>query len=598
MRAPFLLSSILVLAAGLVAAGCGAETTPASGAQAADATAADVPSSATDGANSDGTNSNGASTDAAAAPSDAAAVDAGPQQAKIEWKACEVDYKDVQAECATIVMPMDYSKPDGEGMPIHVARIKATKPRRGSLWLLQGGPGGDGAGLAPLAAQFIKKVPDLDVYLPDHRGTGLSDRLGCDKQEASNSIGGAGIVSFEWPGCMDSVVAQWGEGLNQFTPSNASRDLKGWIDATRQEGDEVLIYGVSYGTYWAHRFLQMYPKAATGVVLDSICPPGACVGDNYDVAFNKVGKVYLDLCGEDDFCSSKLGKDPWKRLKNLYTKLKDKNHCPNFTKKLPPSQLPMLFSALLRQVQIRAAIPAVIYRLDRCDPADELVLNKFLQLMQYMGGGMLPDSASPKFAAAKPISQVLNVHILLSEMWTDPAPAYEKVKADLASALIAPGATRNSLLLYNQWPRFKRDEFAGKFATTDTPILMLNGTLDPQTPDFYAQAMYDGVKGSKKRLILLPGAAHGTVTQSPMFSGGTCGMELTTQFFAAPTKKVDDSCLKLLMPIAFTWPAYMTQQFLGVTDLFENGKPDSLLTPKIKLPKETWTPPFELPHWW
>ncbi len=584
-----MLASLLCVAV----AACSAEPASSSSALVADA----------GGAGADGLAADG-DADAIAAndtTSDTAPPDAGPQQPEIVWAPCTGTYQGVTAECATLILPLDWSNPDTEGLPINVARIKAKKPRRGALWLLQGGPGGDGSGLAPIAAEFAKKVPDLDLYLPDHRGTGLSARLGCETQEAATSIGGAAIVSFEWQGCLKTAVELWGDNLAHFTPSNAARDLHAWIDATRQEGDKVFIYGVSYGTYWAHRYLQIFPKEPDGVVLDSVCPPGVCVGDQYDVVFNQVGKAYLDLCGQDELCASKLGKTPWKLLGDLYSKLEDKKHCPNFTQKVAPLQLRSLFAVLLRQVQMRAVIPALIYRLDRCSPADEIVLSKIINLMQYLGGGLMPNpgvDGLPKFATAKTFSELLNAHILMSEMWSVPAPSYAKVQADFLATYIAPGATQNTLLLFDKWPTFKRDEYANTFAATDVPVLLLNGTLDPQTPDFYAKAMFDGLKAPNKRLVLMPGAAHGTVNQAPMFTGGMCGMELSGQFFSDPTKAVDTACVGLLVPVAFTLPSYIVQQFLGITDLFENdGKTDSLTAPHAPWPDAPWSPTPGLPRW-
>lgn len=590
MRTRHFLAPTLFLSFAVLIAACSAEPADAGSTVAADS----------------GVTQDGGAVDGAGAQDagiDTAEPDAGPQKPEIKWGACEGTYQGVTAECATMVLPLNYATPESDGLPVHVARIKATKPRRGSLWLLQGGPGGDGSSLAPIAAAFAKKVPDLDLYLPDHRGTGRSSRLGCEKQEATSSVGGANIVSYEWQLCLKAAVDEWGDNLAHFTPSNAARDLDAWIEATRQEGDQVFLYGVSYGTYWAHRFLQIFPDNVDGVVLDSVCPPGVCVGDQYDVVFNKVGKAYLDLCGEDDFCSSKLTKDPWKMLGALYTKIQDKGHCPNFTKKVTPLQMRMLFSALLRQVQMRAAIPAIIYRLNRCDPADEVVLSKVLNLMQYLGGGLMPmpvdpQGTLPKYAVGKTFSELLNAHILMSEMWTDPAPSYVKVQEDFQATYIAPGATYNTIWLFDKWPKFKRDEYVDKFADTDTPVLMLNGTLDPQTPDFYAKAMNDGLKGKNKQLILLPGAAHGTVNQAPMFTGGMCGMELAGQFFVDPKAKIDPACIGLLVPVAFTLPPMLVAQFLGVKDLFENdAKTDSLTAPKAVWPEKPWSPVPGLPRW-
>lgn len=526
-----------------------------------------------------------------------ATVDAGPAKPEVAWGACSGTYQGIQPQCATVQLPFAWKVEGGETLGIHVARVQAKQPRRGSLWLLQGGPGGDGSSLAQLAAQFAERVPDLDIYLPDHRGTGLSGRLGCEAQEAQSSMGGAGITTFEWNACLKSVKEQWGDNLNLFTTTGAAHDIHNLIEATREPNDQVYIYGVSYGTYWAHRFLQIFPDAVDGVVLDSVCPPGECVGDQYDTAFNNVGKVFMDLCGKDVVCGSKLGKDPWKFLGDLFAKADTGKHCTEFFTKLPPIQLKMLFSQLLKQFQLRSVIPAIAYRLNRCDQGDLKVLNQFLMLAQFLGaGGFMPEGGQPGWAT-NPFSQFLNAHILMSEMWSDPAPSPQEVQKTFIDAYIAPGASFSTINLFNVWPKYSRDEYVNKFASTDTPLLLLNGTLDPQTPDYYAEAMYKGLDASDKELVIMAGAAHGTVSQAPTVTNQMCGMELSVQFVKDPKKDLDKSCVNLMAPVAFNLPAFIVKQFLGVNDLYENdAKTDALAAP-VPFSATPWTPVPSLPRW-
>ena len=53
------------------------------------------------------------------------------------------------------------------------------------------------------------------------------------------------------------------------------RDLAAVLERTRKPGQRSFVYGVSYGTYWAQRYLHVAPTQAAGVILDSIVPMNA-----------------------------------------------------------------------------------------------------------------------------------------------------------------------------------------------------------------------------------------------------------------------------------------------------------------------------------
>ena len=54
-------------------------------------------------------------------------------------------------------------------------------------------------------------------------------------------------------------MGEWGEGLAQFTISNATDDLAELIDRARVPGQEVVLYGLSYGTAEMWRYLARHP---------------------------------------------------------------------------------------------------------------------------------------------------------------------------------------------------------------------------------------------------------------------------------------------------------------------------------------------------
>ena len=66
-------------------------------------------------------------------------------QQKPAWHRCDSS-KSAAFQCATIKVPLDYSRPDGKKVDLAISRLKASSKseRRGVLMLNPGGPGSPG----------------------------------------------------------------------------------------------------------------------------------------------------------------------------------------------------------------------------------------------------------------------------------------------------------------------------------------------------------------------------------------------------------------------------------------------------------------------
>ena len=152
------------------------------------------------------------------------------------------------AECASTKVPAVWSAPNGDLIDMFVKRYPAAKqPAKGQLWLLAGGPGEAGSCYEHTAFRVAKSIPLLDIYMPDHRGTGkstLADRAG-------------GVTPTNAAACAKKF-----QHLDGLTTTDAARDVAALIDATRVPAQQVFVLGVSHGTYWAQRYLQVRPDRA------------------------------------------------------------------------------------------------------------------------------------------------------------------------------------------------------------------------------------------------------------------------------------------------------------------------------------------------
>ncbi|MDD5309766.1 MAG: alpha/beta fold hydrolase [Deltaproteobacteria bacterium] len=516
------------------------------------------------------------------AGNDAAGTD--PDQG-IDWEPCPL-YVDqpagLLAECATIDVPLRWSEPDGPTIGIFVQRLAAgTQPARGQLWLLEGGPGGSGADFDAFMDGFRALDPTLDLYAVDHRGVGRSARLSCPDEETGASDWSISVSPGEAAACLDAVEAVWGDDLDEFTATAAARDLGRLIEVAAEPGKDVFVYGVSYGTYWAHRYLQIHPDQATAVILDSIAPPGEDFV-HYDADMDAAAQDFLALCAEDSLCSSKLGGDPWAAVGDLLATIEAGGHCPAITTTWgidAPSARTVL-AYLLMSPTTRTYLPAFVYRLARCDDADAVALDHLLDILFGTPETTYYDTLS---------SDALFYNVALSELWPDPEahPTVGEIDAIEAGLYVTTGLSPRVAAVQDTWPAYPDDSYVEAWAKTATPLLMMNGDLDPMTPIWVGAEAAKHLTGERQWFYTIPRAAHCVVNQTPVAVQGDtpCGLRIMLDFLADPTTEPDTACLAEIPEEAFVGDPAINAYLLGTSDLWENGAaaPPALARPPAPL---------------
>lgn len=515
-----------------------------------------------------------------------ASVDA-PAALTVAWSPCAsfAGVEPGRASCADVMAPLDWSHPEGERIALHVRRLPAMSPSGRAVWILMGGPGQAGDDGETLAAVLSARDPGLDVFLPDHRGTGASTPLTCTRAESDTSPGGPAILPTEWPDCRDEMIATWGERLQHFSTTAAARDLSALIDATRAPDDRVVVFGVSYGTYLAHRYLQVAPTQSAGVIMDSVCAPGACTLSDEDRWEDGEARALLARCASEPDCASRLGPDAAARLEALYGMLAA-GHCPMTNN--PARNAWLLRSALGNMMMSspqRRAIPAVIHRMLRCNDGDRMALAT-LYTAQF--GPQWPAVASlfaqgapgtplvtlrplPVFGggAGARFSFPLAVNILTSELWepSDPSPA--ELTRRWEATLSCRGVARQAGWQTPGWPRF-RDPLASQFFASEVPVLVLNAEIDSATPARFARAFSLRLRAPLQRYIEVPNAAHSVVAQGVLAAdtSTTCGREMELQFLRDPRAATDTACLGQAIPLAFAATPALSRNIFGDPSLW------------------------------
>ena len=491
---------------------------------------------------------------------------------KCDWTTSTGVAKNV-AECATMQVPVRRGMANTRTIDIALKRYRPQASVRGQLWLINGGPGAAASDFETALDIFSVVGKGLEIYLLDHRGTGRSNLLSCPAAEATTSDAGGTIIGAEWVDCSATQVAKWGDDLGGFNVTEAATDLGEAIARTRHGTEDVYLYSVSYGTYLTQRYLQIYPDQPSGVVLDSICSPDSCkLLLAYDKAYDQTAQDILAFCGKDAVCSEQLGTDPYASLQTLEASL-DAAHCSGLG--WSRADLRHVLGFMVMYVGLRDYTPAVIKRLLRCSDNDV----KSLKLFQQVISSIPLDGAG--------FSQVLSANIALSEMSEKPLPTQAAIAANVSNLAASLDAGPRLSGAIGSWPTYPLDAYVGQFAETTVPMLMLNGTLDPQTPIAIARPTGDHFTGTYQQFVEIPYAAHTTLTQSPIdANNNTCGAELIRQFLAEPTATLNTSCLDFVLPLDFSGSLKLTQALFGTDLPFADSVPKS--TNSVSAKPLTW----------
>jgi pimeloyl-ACP methyl ester carboxylesterase len=181
-------------------------------------------------------------------------------------------------QCATLRVPLDYSKPSGPTIGLALDRLPATGTKIGSLLINPGGPGASGRQFMPEIAPALS--PDLrqhfDIIGFDPRGVGASDPVVCGNGAQIDHYLSVDADPVTPAGVQALVAADRSFAAGCRARSGALLAHVGTVDAARDMdrirqavGDAKLNYlGFSYGTFLGATYADEFPTHIRAMVLD------------------------------------------------------------------------------------------------------------------------------------------------------------------------------------------------------------------------------------------------------------------------------------------------------------------------------------------
>jgi pimeloyl-ACP methyl ester carboxylesterase len=206
---------------------------------------------------------------------------AGYYAQRLAWQPCDNGF-----QCATLVVPFDYSRPGWRRFILPVIRLPASDPaeRIGALVTNPGGPGGSGVQYVLGArSEFSAAVrARFDIVGFDPRGVGGSvpalhcltgpqlDKYLAVNDEPANAAQLATVISTS-----KQYAARCEQNSGALLPYVGTRDAARDMDVLRAAlGESKLTYlGKSYGTYLGTWYAQLFPQRVRALVLDGAVDP-------------------------------------------------------------------------------------------------------------------------------------------------------------------------------------------------------------------------------------------------------------------------------------------------------------------------------------
>ncbi|MEV0703457.1 alpha/beta hydrolase [Saccharopolyspora sp. NPDC050389] len=235
------------------------------------------------------------------------------EPAALAWEPCG----DLQGECTSVEVPIDWNNPEGEKTNIAIGRLPATEPqnRIGVLFVAPGGPGASGIdfyveGKDPLQDGELRKR--FDIVSWDQRGVKRSSEIRCSAELLAQKPTSFPASEQDYQDLLayngklgEDCRKNSGPVFDFVDTVSVVRDL----DAIRVAlGEEQLsFYGASYGTQVGQQYAELFPERVRAMTIDSNMDHSMESGGRYietttedqEGAFND----FADWCARTENCS-------------------------------------------------------------------------------------------------------------------------------------------------------------------------------------------------------------------------------------------------------------------------------------------------------
>ncbi len=441
-------------------------------------------------------------------------VQASTDDGEFALHSCFVKGIKEKLSCGIVDLPLNYSNEVGPTVPVHVAVLKATKPKSASdpLFILAGGPGQAASDYGSLVGAAFKTVnATRDIVLIDQRGTGRSYGMKCEADKTVQTL--ADNAKF-----IEKCLTGFELDVREFTMENVVKDM----DAIRSllGYAQVNLWGVSYGTRTADAYLKAYPENVRSIIVDGILPPDISLFETAPQSAHRALEKIIEDCENEPSCL-----EAFPNFKGQVFDLIEKSASGDlyFRGNDPLTGEPV--DQLIEEPIAVESLRSVMYRSDGTT------------MLPYVVNEASKGNLLPLFAPLSSNAGAMYIGATLSMLCGDEVARVDPAAAKEAAEGSFAGDTYYRLWAQSceNWRYKKPSDTLYAPVNSDVPALLLSGDLDPITPPSMGEHYLKGLPNGHH--IVVQGTGHNT-------SYVSCMPVLIAQFLNdIDPKALDTSCL-------------------------------------------------------
>lgn len=450
----------------------------------------------------------------------------------ISFEDCRLKRVESQSKCALFEVPENHAKSDSTKIKIHVAIVPslAPKPEADPVFFFAGGPGQAASDIGILVEALSPLRRNRDIVLVDQRGTGKSKTLTCDVgetlktesqplREALNANDAQ--MRAEWKKCLDTLKGN--------PATHRTDDYIADLELVRKAMgyDKINVWGGSYGSRVALRYMKLHPDAIRSSVIDGVAPTTLRLPNDALANSEAELRAVFVACEQSPECA-RAYPGIAKKLDDLLASLKQSPK--TVTIAHPSTGKP--FNATITSVTFATMLWPLLYQPDATRLLPTMVEAAAAGNFAPFAAGMSGGGGSNELS----ISLAQRFAVMCAEDMFEQKPQTNDRLGPIGK------------LFFDFCSSFPHGSPAKDFfepTKSSIPTLLLSGTFDPVTPPSSAEVAMKTLSASKHIVV---GAGH-------IVSPHPCIRRIVKKFVdAGDIGAANDSCeaeLKLPRPLFY-----------------------------------------------